>query len=93
MYYLSVKYVGTHTLKHMFDVYPYILFSRQLTSRLLKLYFYIMDEADRWYHSDYGAGHKAKRLMLQCINGVISNPVKGRTKNCQLKNLILTLLG
>jgi hypothetical protein len=47
MYYLSVKYVGTHTLKHMFDVYPYILFSRQLTSRLLKLYFYIMDEADR----------------------------------------------
>ena len=47
MYYLSVKYVGTHTLKHMFDVYLYILFSRQLTSRLLKLYFYIIDEADR----------------------------------------------
>ena len=26
------------------------------------------------------AGHKAKRLVLQCINGVGSNPVEGRTK-------------
>ena len=26
-----------------------------------------------------GAGHKAKRLVLQCINGVSSNPVEGRT--------------
>ena len=26
----------------------------------------------------YGAGHNAKRLVLQCINGVSSNPVKGR---------------
>jgi hypothetical protein len=25
-----------------------------------------------------GAGHKAKRLVLQCINGVSSNPVEGR---------------
>ena len=40
-----------------------------------------------------GAGHKAKRLGLQCINGVSSNPVKGRTENCQLKDLILTLFG
>ena len=24
----------------------------------------------------YGAGHKAKRLVLQCINGVSSNPVE-----------------
>ena len=31
--------------------------------------------------------------MLQCINGVSSNPVEGRKKNCQLKDLILTLLG
>ena len=29
----------------------------------------------------WGAGHKAKRLVLQCINGVSSNPVEGRTKN------------
>ena len=41
----------------------------------------------------YGAGHKAKRLVLQCINGVSSNPVEGRTKICQLNDLILTLFG
>ena len=28
-----------------------------------------------------GAGRKAKRMVLQCINGVGSNPVEGRTKN------------
>ena len=39
------------------------------------------------------AGHKAKRLVLQCINDVSSNPVEGRTKFCQIKDLILTLLG
>ena len=39
----------------------------------------------------YGAGHKAKRLVLQCINDVSSNPVEERTKICQLKDLILTL--
>ena len=27
-----------------------------------------------------GAGRKAKRMVLQCINGVGSNPVEGRTK-------------
>ena len=31
---------------------------------------------------------KAKRLVLQCINGASSNPVEGRTKIWQLKNLI-----
>ena len=40
-----------------------------------------------------GAGHKAKRLVLPCINGVSSNPVEGRTKICQLKDLILTHVG
>jgi hypothetical protein len=40
-----------------------------------------------------GAGHKAKRLVLLCINGVSSNPVEGRTKIWQLKDLILTLFG
>ena len=40
-----------------------------------------------------GAEQKAKRLVLQYINGVSSNPVEGRTKNCQLKDLILTLFG
>ena len=27
-----------------------------------------------------GAGRKAKRMVLQCINGVGSNSVEGRTK-------------
>ena len=27
-----------------------------------------------------GAGRKAKRMVLQCINGVGLNPVEGRTK-------------
>ena len=40
-----------------------------------------------------GAGHKAKRLVLQCINGVSSNTVEGRTNLCQLKDLILILFG
>ena len=40
-----------------------------------------------------GAGCKAKRMVLQCINGVRSNSVEGRTKIWQLKNLILTLFG
>jgi hypothetical protein len=37
-----------------------------------------------------GAEHKAKRLVLQCINGVSSNPVEGRTNIWQLIDLILT---
>jgi hypothetical protein len=37
----------------------------------------------------YAAGHNAK----QCINGVSSNPVEGRTRICQLKDLIITLFG
>jgi hypothetical protein len=28
-----------------------------------------------------GAGRKAKRMVLQCINGVGSNPIEGRTTN------------
>ena len=40
-----------------------------------------------------GAGHKAKRLVVPCVNGVSSNPVEGRTKHCQLKDLIITLFG
>jgi hypothetical protein len=31
--------------------------------------------------SIWGAGREAKRMVLQCINGVGSNPVEGRTKN------------
>ena len=50
------------------------IFSLQnnVTLRLLKLYLYIADVVE-------GAGHKVKRLVLQCINGVRSNPVERRT--------------
>ena len=30
-------------------------------------------------------------MVLQCINGVSWNPIEGRTKSCQIKDLILTL--
>jgi hypothetical protein len=40
-----------------------------------------------------GAGRKAKRMVLQCINGVGSNPVEGRTNNLiGLKILIFSNL-
>ena len=41
----------------------------------------------------YGSGHKAKRLVLQCTNGVTSNPVGRRTKFDSSKYLMLTHLG
>ena len=37
-----------------------------------------------------GGEHKVLRLVLQCTIGVSSNPVEGRTKICQLKDIILT---
>jgi len=51
--------------------------------RLLKLYFNISDMAE-WY--------RAKIVLLQCINGVISSHVEGEQKMCHLKNIILTLV-
>ena len=45
----------------------------KVTLRLLKLPLKGVDVVE-------GAGRKAKRMVLQCINGVSSNPVKGRTK-------------
>ena len=36
------------------------------------------------WSSGLGTGRKAKRMVLQCINGAGSNPVEGRTKICQL---------
>jgi hypothetical protein len=32
-------------------------------------------------------------MVLQCINGVSSNPVEGRANICKLKDTFLTLLG
>jgi hypothetical protein len=40
-----------------------------------------------------GAGRKAKRMVLQCINGVSSNPVEGRTKNLTALKSSLIKLG
>jgi hypothetical protein len=47
----------------------------KVTLRLLKLLF-LGSGGGRVV---YGAGRKAKRILLQCINGVGSNPVEGRT--------------
>ena len=33
------------------------------------------------WSSGLGPGRKAMRMVLQCINGVGSNPVEERTKN------------
>ena len=48
----------------------------KVTLRLLKLYFYIADVAE-WSRA---LDIRLKRLVLQCINGMSSNPVEGRTK-------------
>ena len=53
------------------------------------IYIYIADVAE-WSRA---LENKDKWLVLQCTNGASSNPVEGRTKSCQLKDLILTLFG
>ena len=57
-------------------VYLYIFLNRQGNTSTIEAPFF-------WSGCGrvvWGAEHKAKRLVLQCINGVSSNPVKGRTK-------------
>ena len=57
-------------LIHMSYVYPYIFLTRQgntLTIEAIMLF-------SRCGRVVYGARHKAKRLVLQCINGVSLNP-------------------
>ena len=78
-----------HTLRHMSYVYLQMFLTRQGNTSTIEAIF---------LYSGYGrvaqdVGHNAKRLVLQCINGMSSNPVEGRTKICQLKDLILTLFG
>ena len=73
----------------MFYVYLQIFLTRQGNTSTIEAIF-LYSGCDRVIQ---GAGHKAKRLVLQCINGVSSNPVEGRKKNCQLKDVILTLFG
>ena len=68
-----------HTLRHMSYVYLQIFLTRQgNTSSIEAIFLYSV--CGRVVQ---GAKHKAKRLVLQCINGTSSNPVEGRTKICQ----------
>ena len=52
-------------------VYPYIRFTRQGNTSTIKIYFYIADVAE-WSRA---LGIRL-RLVLQCINGLNSNPVE-----------------
>jgi hypothetical protein len=91
-----VRLLSNYNIKYICTIYTcldtwHMCISRfslrdKVTLWSLKLHFYGADVVE-------GAGHKAKRLVLQCINSVNSNPVEGRTKIWQLKNLILTLFG
>ena len=78
-----------HTLRHMSNVYLQIFLTRQDNTSTIETTFFW----SRCGRVVQGAGHQVKRLVLQCINAVSSNPVEGRTKIVQLKNLILTLFG
>ena len=55
---------------------PRFALREKVTLGLLKLLFEGVDVVE-W---SKGVGRKAKRIVLQCINGVGSNPVEGRTK-------------
>ena len=46
---------------------------RRFSSEVVYIYIYGVDVVE-------GAGRKAKRMVLQCINGVDLNPVQGRTQ-------------
>ena len=65
-----------HTLRHMSYVCLYIFLRRQGNTLTIEAPF-VLSGCGRVVK---GAGNKARRLMLQCINGVSSNPVEGRTK-------------
>jgi len=65
-----------HTLRHMSYVYLKIFLTRQGNTMIIEAPFF-------WSGCGMvvqGGRHKAKRLVLQCINGVSSHPVKGRTQ-------------
>ena len=78
-----------HPLRHMSYVYPYIFLTKQGNTSTIEAISFD-SECGRVFK---GAGHKVRRMVLQCINGVSSKPVEGRTKIGQLKDLILTLFG
>ena len=61
------------SIKEIFKFYInlYTNLYKSSTSCLLNIYIYGVDVVE-------GAGRKAKRMVLQCINGVSSNPVEGK---------------
>ena len=65
-------YIYTHLYTCLMSITRFAL-REKVTLRLLKLLFQGVDVVE-------GAGRKAKRMVLQCINGVGSNPVEGRIK-------------
>ena len=63
-------------LRHMSYVYLLIFLTRQGNTSTI-------EAPSFWSRCDrvvYGAGHKAERLFLPCINGVSSYPFEGRTQ-------------
>ena len=66
-----------HTLIHMSYVYPQIFLTSQGNTTTIEAPF----SGSGCSRVVQGAGRKANRMVLQCINGVGSNPVEGRTKN------------
>jgi hypothetical protein len=73
----NIKYICTiyTRLCTCLTYIPRFALREKVTLRLLKLLF-LGSGGGRVV---YGAGRKAKRMVLQCINGVGSNPVEGRT--------------
>jgi hypothetical protein len=63
-----------HTLINMYYVYLKIFFTRQGDTSTIEAQFLL----SRYGRVIWGTGHHAKRLVLQCINGVSSNPVEGK---------------
>ena len=83
--YCWVRLLSNYNIKYACTIYTHLdtcfmSISRcslrdKVTLRLLKLLF-LWSRCGRVV---YGSGHKAKRLVLQCTNGVSSNPVERRT--------------
>ena len=72
---LSIYVPSTHAYTRLTSI-PRFALREKVTLRLLKL-LYLGSGCGRVVKS---AGRKAKRMALQCFNGVGSNPVEGRTK-------------
>ena len=83
---LGIIYIYNYNIKYICTIYtrlytcltpiPRFALRDKVTLRLFKLLF-LGSGCSRVVQ---GAGRKAKRMVLQCNNGVGSNPVEGRTK-------------